>query len=642
MRVLIFALVSILFSSTINGQVKKFGKIDKGDFSDYNPKFDTTAAGVVFFEVGKAYFTSNMDCYFERHVRIKVLNEEGFDLGDIAVGFNKDLKQGVDKIKAQTYNLKDDRIEVTKLGKKDVFEEHFYDDFHAKKFTLPALTKGSIFEYSYRKKVGSPFYLPDWTFHKEIPVKYSKYEMRIPNAFSYQTIIKGIDTVMTKNVVRYHDDRGGGRTVTVEKTNLPAVIDLPFIDSTDDFVTEVFNQLLKVYYPGGGSDEFFKNWDKVADEVRKHPGIGKQRLNNDMKNKAEEIAEGANTDIEKMNKVFDYVSSSMNWNGRSRLVSENGIRDAYKEKTGSSADINLMLMEMLNHVGIKTHLGLISTKSNGAVITSYPIVNQFNHIVAVSEIENGLIMLDATGGERYYKLPPVKNLYRKVLLIEPKDHGWFISKPLENTSSTQVLDYSVEPTGMIYLDFDSRYTGYAAHNFRSKNNENAIYAIAESYIDDSQGIQIDSASVRHLEEKSKPVTFSMKLIINEEDSISSGKDIIYLNPLLFLKRDENPFKKSEREFPIIFPFPFKERVIINIRIPKGYIFEEIPESNSVVLGDNKASLRFIAQVTGNTVNILSDFSINQTRFEANEYDALKNLFQKQVNEHARQIVIKKL
>lgn len=642
MRVLVFVLTSVLFSSIVNGQAKKFGKIDVSDFTNYNLEYDTSAAAVVLFDIGRAYFDASMECFFERHVRLKILNEDGFEYGDIAVVFNEDLDQDVDKIRASTYNIEGNKIETVKLKRQGIFEERIFDDYRVKKFTLPALSKGSIIEYSYRKRAGNPFQLPDWTFHKEIPVQYSEYQMRIPYMLSYQTIIKGVDTALVKKVDSYNDALGGGRLLTVSKSDLPPVIDIPFINSTDDFVTEILNQLQEAHFPGGQPQRFLKDWGKVADEIRSHPGIGKQRLNGEMKKEAERIANQANSSLDKMKLVFDYVSTAITWDGVNRLVSEKGIRSAFKDKTGSSADINIMLAEMLKHVGVKTHLGFISTKDHGEIITNYPIVNQFNHVIAVSEIDSSLYVLDATEGERSYKLPPIKNLYRRVLLIENKGSSWIFSQPLERSSSTEVLNYNIQPDGTLELSFDSRYSGYFAHDFRRRVKGTSALEVGSSYLNDYNDAKIDSADFKQLDEKEKYVSFNMDLKIGEKDTLETHKDFIYLNPFLFLAENESPFKKSDRDFPVFFDYPYKKRIVINISIPNGYEVDDLPKSGSLVVGENLAILRYLVKEEGNRITLLSDFSINAIRFEAADYNAIKDLFEKQVFEHARQIVIKKL
>src|SRR5690554_116044 len=282
----------ILFTlnNSVFAQQKKFGDVKKDDFTSYNQKYDTTASAVVLFDVGKVHFTASFDCYIERHVRIKIIKEDGFKYGDVSVLFNEEYKQAVYDIKAQTYNLDaNGAVKKVKLGKKEVFKENILDKVYAQKFTLPKLSEGAIIEYSYRKKVGSPFLSPDWKFHKEIPVSYSEFEMRVPYQLQYQTIIKGVDTTATKSAERYGDTQGGGQVIKVSKQNLPAVEELPFIDTTTDFITEIYTQLSVVKFAGQPRQTFYKSWDKVADEVRAHPGIGKQRLNRAMKDKVDAL-----------------------------------------------------------------------------------------------------------------------------------------------------------------------------------------------------------------------------------------------------------------------------------------------------------------------------------------------------------------
>ncbi len=635
-------IIFLALSSSTFAQQKKFGDVKKEDFTSYNQKYDTTASAVVLFDVGSVYFSSTFDCYFERHVRIKILKEDGFGYGDVSVFFNEEYDQTVNSIKAQTYNLEaNGSVKKVKLAKGDIFKEKILDKVNAQKFTLPKLSEGAIIEYSYKKKMGNAFLFPDWKFHKEIPVSYSEFEMRVPAQLQYQTVIKGVDTTATTVVERYTDSMGGGQVITISKKNLPPVEELPFIDSTEDFVTEIYTQLSVVDFPGQPRQTFYKTWDKVADEVRSHPGIGKQRLNGDMREEVDRLIEGLDDPLEKMVAIYDYVAGTISWDGFYGLVTDRGIRDAYKTKAGNSADVNLMLMEMLNHAGVDATYSLISTRKHGKIIVNYPIINQFNHLIVLVDINGELLFLDATEGERSYKLLPVKDLYRYAFTIKNKSIDWFRTIPLEKSAIRSSLNIEILDDARMSATLGSSYVGYYAHKTRNQFKEVGEDRFVENELKTLSNVRIDSFSVGGVADKEDPISLKANYTFGEANADSVLPEMLYIQPLSIFSETKNPFVRKEREFPIIFPYPFREQIIVTITIPDEYEVEELPEPVQLKVGQGLASFRFLNQISGNTITVLSDFSFNEIEFAAGDYEAVRTTFEKVVSSHSQQIVLRK-
>jgi len=623
----------LIVSVNISAQSKKFDDVSISDFTGYPAKYDSSASAVVLYDIGYSYFNLSYACFFERKVRIKVLNDEGLEWGDVSLVFNKEYDQEIDRIKAFSYTLNGKKIERTELDKDQVFEETLYDKVRVKKFVIPGLSKGSILEYSYRKRVDSPFLMPDWKFHKSIPVMYSEYKMKIPNNFSYNTIVKGVDTLTTSSVESYLDNRAGGVSLTISKENLPAVKPLPFINSTDDFITEIYNQLVRAEFIGSPVRKFNNSWEKVADEMRDHPSIGKQRLNGDMKKKVDELVVGIEDPIEKARIIYNYVGGTIKWNGFYGLVTDEGIRDAFEKNSGNAVDINMMAMEMLRHAGLKADYALISTKKNGKIIVSYPIINQFNHIVVILQTDEKLYLLDATEGIRPLGLPPVKDLFRSVFVVKDKSHGWLSSAPEVKTSRVLFIDQKFEPNGKVLNKISGRLKGYFTEEMDSDED-------VESIIDKDNGFELDSLFSEKKNDANNTMTFDLQGHIQNEGYLNR-EELIYYNPFKILKLTDNPFVEKERSFPVYFPFPYQDQIVMNIEIPEGYEIEELPKPSLIKIGNNLASSKFITQVLGGKITLILNISINQKQYEVKNYPAVQQLFDRFVSSKEQQIVFKK-
>src|SRR3954451_20689150 len=67
----------------------KFGDIKPADFSTSIYNIDSSASGVVLFDIGSSKYVGNTSGHFsiefKRHTRIRLLNRNSFDLASIAI-----------------------------------------------------------------------------------------------------------------------------------------------------------------------------------------------------------------------------------------------------------------------------------------------------------------------------------------------------------------------------------------------------------------------------------------------------------------------------------------------------------------------------------------------------------------------------
>jgi len=636
-KISITILISLCFTSFLSAQKADFGDVSLKDFSSYPAKFDSSESAVVLFEVAKSYFSPQLSVEFEKHVRIKILTDEGTEWGEVAIPFNKNRDQDVFNIEASSYEVIGDDIKVTKLDKEQVFEENVSGEIYLKKFVIPSLSKGSIIEYKYRKRVGSAFYLPDWEFHKSIPVQFSEYEMKVPHNYKYNTILSGVDSTFFSKSEEFISPSGGGVITYVSKENIPAVKSIPFITTVDDFKTKIFNQLIYINHSGTIRRPFINTWEKIADEFRKSDTIGKQRLNGKMKEKVDEITAEAENSFDKTKLIYKYVAENIKWNGYNRVASVKGIRDAFDEGTGSSADINIMLLKMLEYAEVEVNPAFLSTRENGFLITNYPIIYQFNNIVVVVKIENNSYLLDASEGYRSLGQPPLKDLYRIGIMVRENDHMWIETAPSVTTSKNLFLEHDFSSNDTIKTKITGTVDGYFAESIRkSEEKDRGSKLIGGSL----SNIKIDSLDIKNIDNPEEAIAVNIELSVPIEE-IGGLSDVIYLNPS-FISDTETPIKEQERDFPVYFPYTFKERIITKIILPEGYELKEFSEPKTITIDNNLARFRYLTQYSGNTLTILEDFSINRTVFSAEDYPIIKNLFDEYFEYKNRPITLSRI
>ena len=138
-RTLLSILVLISIGMHLNAQSielnTRFGKVSKEELKMNSYDRDTSANAVMLYENTDVFMNIGTTSAFEltrvRHMRIKVLKEEGVNWGDFEfIYFTSSTNfESFNGIEVNTYNLVDDKIVVSKMPKKFVFDEKFSDNY---------------------------------------------------------------------------------------------------------------------------------------------------------------------------------------------------------------------------------------------------------------------------------------------------------------------------------------------------------------------------------------------------------------------------------------------------------------------------------------------------------------------------------
>lgn len=666
-----FGIICLIFiTGQVFSQKRELGQVTIDELKEKKCPKDTSAAATVLFEKGKTSFEYNQNDGFsiitEVDVKIKIYKKEGYNYAnkDIVfyVGGTKDER--VEFSKAITYNLVNGAIEKTKLKSEGEFIEKKNKFWSIRKITMPNVKEGSIIEYKYiiRSPYTSTF--PKWNFQRDIPVVYSEYVTSIPEYYFFNVYRKGFliptevkgkvnksITIDEKSLnqqglvvrgythnlsqINYFDN-----TVTYKLENIPALKDESFVGNIENYIASIEHELSGVQMPQSSYESFATDWETVTKKIYENDDFGPQlKKEGYFENDVKTLLEGLTTRDEKIAVIFDYVKSRMAWDGFTGYSCDKGVSRAYQDKTGNSAEINLMLTAMLRYAGLSANPVLLSTRANG--IALYPTRSAFNYVIAAVEIEDDLILLDATN----------KNAVPNVLPM--RDLNWFGRIIRKEGSSAQVdltskmiskeiinMMYTVGTDGSVSGKIRDQYTDYNAFIFRENYANIAEDTYLEKLEKKMSGSLVSEYVVENKKEYYKPVveTYSFKNS-NATDVVA---DKIYMSPLLFFSLKENYFKEETRQYPIDFVFANEDKYMVMITIPEGYAVESMPAPVNIVFSDNLLSYKFNISNNGKTINVTSILGINSSVISEADYVELKAFFNEVVKKQTEKIVLKKV
>lgn len=329
----------------------------------------------------------------------------------------------------------------------------------------------------------------------------------------------------------------------------------------------------------------------------------------------------------------------MNWNNQKGYYTDKGVRKAYIDGTGNTAEINFILMAMLNRAGIKTEPVLISTKEHG--IPVYPSRTVFNYVLAAAEIEGKRILLDATNKQTAPNILPLYTLNWTGRLIRQDGTSEEINlSPAFLSKKTLTMMVSVDEKGKLSGKYRVNSTDYEAFTFREKYADVNQQNYLEKVENDFPGMQISEYNVENNKDLSKPIIENFTFTGDNQAEIIGGK--IYLDPLLFFTPTKNPFVLENRDFPIYFGYPTQFKYSLNITIPEGYVVETLPKPINLSTGENVGLFSFNISVINNTIQVVINKEIKNVMVSADFYDILKVFYKQMIDKLNEKIVLKKI
>ncbi|AWG21292.1 transglutaminase [Flavobacterium faecale] len=650
----------------------ELGKVSVAELQEKVHPKDSSAVAAILFEKGTNNFIYNQGKGFEVvlkvKVRVKIYKKEGYDWATKKVGYYSDRgsSERVSFSNAYTYNLINGKIEKTKLKSEGEFNDEINSFWSQKKITMPNVKEGSVIEYEYAiysERISS---LRDWYFQSSIPVNYSSYTNSVPEYFKYNSNSKGFIfpkvTVSQNNnsIIITSKERGDNGGLAYQSTSttfssdkidfmekvteyvsvdVPAMKSEAYVYNLDNYTASLSQELTSTLYPNSVPKYYSTTWEDVVKTIYDYDDFGPElKKTGYFEEDITNILKGKVSDDEKIDAILNHVKTAVKWNDIFGYSCMNGVKKAYKEKTGNIADINLMLTAMLRYAGFTVNPVLVSTRSNG--ISFFPNRNAFNYVIAAVELNGKTILLDGSDPFSTQNILPFRVLNWGGRMINVDGTSSLVPLlPTGPSTSSMALIYSIDEKGEVQGECLDRKLDYYALKYR-----NDVKGIKEdTYLEKKENIHKIS-----IKEYTRTINANFKEPVAERYSFSGNQFTeqiggkMYINPLLFFVQNVNPFKQEVREYPVDFGFPFMDRYSVTIHIPEGYKVEQAPESYSVAMMDNMGKYNFFCNVVSNTIQISITHQVNDAIIPAVHYMMLKEFYQKTINKQNEKIVLSKI
>ena len=519
---------------------------------------------------------------FNHYIRVKVFTERGresqskidLEYGKIYGGETK-----IQDIAART--IKPDGS-IVELKKADIFERTIVKTsgvkFKARSFAMPAVEPGCIIEYRWREiRVRSDANYVRLQFQRDIPVRRVTYSVK-PYAYENATFnsitLHGTPSPWTK------EKNGFYRT---EMTNMPALHEESRMPPEDQVRTWML-----VYYQTQSVEKIdpAKYWSDLGKNFYDR-SKSLMKPNDEVKQMATSLVEGAKTDDEKIARFFDFCrykikntsndALGMTPDERAKLKDNKNPSDTLKRGMGSSADIDLLFAALANAAGFDARIVLAPDR--GDMFFDKELPNAYF-------VQPQNIAVNVGGTWKFfnpgYNYIPIGMLRwqeegQQSLISDPKNPIW-ISTPMsshEKSLAKRTARLTLTEDGTVEGDVRLEYTGHQAIERKEEMDEESETQreenLREEIKNQMSAAEISNVKIENVTDHEQPLVISYHVRFPGYAQ-RTGKRI-FLQPAFFQYGRGPLFATASRKYPIYFHYPWSENDLVEINMPKGYALD---------------------------------------------------------------------
>ena len=337
----------------------------------------------------------------------------------------------------------------------------------------------------------------------------------------------------------------------------------------------------------------------------------------------------------------------MKWNGYDNLWSFYGVKSAWNERSGTSGEINLILINRLREAGLNANPILVSTREHGQVRPSDPSTGQFNKVLAYVTIdekdERKNYFLDATDTLTPSHLIPEEVMFSNGLLItksSPVEYR-FEWKPiwtaLRGYRNSVIVDGRLDEIGWngkaAVHSYDYSRIGRLADYKKKKQEEYFTTYLTAA----NPSIQINDFKLENERNDSLPLVQNFEF----SEPLASSGGYRYFSLNRFCGLDKNPFVADNRFSDVFFGTVRDFSINANITIPEGYVFEGIPKNTKMILPDTSISFTRASTVFGSQLSVRISLEFKRAYYTREEYHSFREFYKRLFDALNEQYVVRK-
>lgn len=587
------------------------------------------------------------------YVRMKILTEKGKEEASVKIPYLKGESK-VAGLKGRTIHADGTVIPMT-VKPSDLMEfKQGENQLNNIVFTLPSVEVGSIIEYKLDIQYSDDsVYSPKWHIQQPYFVHKAHYRF-VPDHSGGHYILNERGEALSQLLYTSMLPHDTAVKADVEHNYTLDLTDIaPTADEEWSPPLDAFNWHVYFYYSYAKSeDEYWQTegslWRKSVERFIKP--------DKNLREIASSLVTSSDTEEQKAQKLYTAVMKLENTDytrhkseaelKAARQKEARSAEDVWKQKSGTSDELAMLYVALVNAAGMRAWPMLVSDRSRNIFDPSFLSLSQLDAFIAVVSVNGKDLYLDP--GEKFCDFGELswKHLYSGGLRITADYKG----ATLSGTPQANHYDKAaVQRLADITLDVNGGIKGYARYimigpealKWRQLNLTDGSDEVKKQFNEMlgkelPDGVHGEFDRFVGLDDPSAKLVASVNL--SGTMGTATGKRY-FLPGLFFESHATHPFVSvAKRLSPVDMQYASMTQDSVNFHLPAGFTVESTPNSSDVTWPNN-AILRIKSTVDGNELNVSRLLARNFILVKSSDYQQLHDLFTKVATADQQQIVL---
>ena len=512
---------------------------------------------------------------------ITVFNEYGNRDIDAVVHYDNNVS--VNKLEAIIYDQLGN--EIKKIKKKDFRDVSavdggtLYSDSRFYFLEYKPLNYPYTVEFTYKTKNKNSAFMPPWqpisNYYQSVAK--SEFIVRDLDESGLRTLEKNLDFQDNISVEKKENE------IICKAQNLTAVVKENYSPSLASFTPIVHFALSRFYLEGVKGEA--SNWSELGKWQYEELIKDRDEISEQTKSEVLALTEGVEDTLEKVRLIYEYVQNKTRY--ISVQVGIGGWQPISAEEVdkvlyGDCKGLTNYTKALLKIVGIESNYTIVFAGNEKRDIESEFASMQGNHVILNVPTEEKDLWLECTSQDIPFGFLGDFTDDRNVLVVN--ENGGEIKRTdayfARNNYQKLTGDMVISASGDLKADFKissygTQYDNKYKLEKKSVKNINKFY---KSYYGHLKDLVIDSYN---FENNKREVKFTENLMISARRYANKFGNRIMLTANALNQSIGIPDKYENRQTPFVVNRGFYDEDTLNIKLPKGYTIESMPESKNI-------------------------------------------------------------
>ncbi|HSR39630.1 MAG TPA: DUF3857 domain-containing protein [Phnomibacter sp.] len=586
--------------------------------------FDSGAAAMVVFHSAETFYDGDNGNMITKHrKRIKIFNKNGMGQANFLIRFySKEGFEFIGEIEGESCTLDANGKPVfSEIAKESIFRESIDPFWSQMKVMVPNVVEGSVFEIRYTSTMKHYGGLDYWDFQETIPTVKSSYLLEIPPGAEFAYSVQKAEGLSFNIEPMPREGK-----IYFEMSNVPGLTYEPYMDAPRNYLQRVIFQLASYQGVYGGKNKVNNTWEDLVRDLMSHEDFGKQLNKKLSVPELDEAVIMQKSTEDKVRLIYNYVRKKVQWDHYYGKYSIQGVKTTLEKGVGSTADINLLLLNLLQQYEITCYPLLVADRDFGKVNVNYPFIDKFSKVVAYALVDSSkkAWIMDASQKEMPANLTPYQLLNTIALVVDKKKPILIrIVRPGDRFQKYVTIESTLDTDrNEIVSKVKIERHGYAKLTEGGRANGQFSNPIADVDEEKMSIMEVVSSTKQPAEEENAPNVHLMTL----RDELPDQLGTLYLNSTMFLGIGKNPFNSSKRFSDVNFGYPISLFQVERVKLPAGTKLKEPWNEKTLAYTDNSIVFNRKVELNDNVLIIKTNFQQTVTLVPAKEYDNLRNFY----------------